>query len=146
MVQRRTARGRVFAICAATLIAVGLAGPASAKPAVPFTSTTILDWDETGCSAHVRYEWSGFSGKRLSATIYLVEIENGADRYFVGANDFIVEGKQGVFETTIYSGFASPEPARPIYATGELWTYSNNTKFIEGSKSVSDQLVTDCDF
>lgn len=144
--QRQTAGGRLFAICAAILLAVALAGPVSAKPAEPFTRTTILDWNETTCTATVLYEWSGFTGKRLLAEIILFEVENGIDRPFAGADAFIVEGRQGSFEATIYSGFSSPEPARPMYATGELWTYNQNTRSVDGSRSQSDSLVTDCDF
>jgi hypothetical protein len=145
MTQRRIA-GRLFAAGSVMLLALAFAGPAAAKPAVTFTQTTMLDWDETACTFHVRYEWSGFTGKRLLAEILLVEVENGVDRPFVGADQFVVEGKQGVFETTLYPGFASPEPARPIYAVGELWTYNQNTKAVAGSRSQSDPIVTDCNF
>jgi len=146
MTKRRIGASRLFTAGAVMLLALAFAGPVSAKPAELFTQTTILDWNETACSFHVRFEWSGFTGKRLLAEILLVEVENGADRPFAGADAFVVEGKQGVFETTIYSGFASPEPARPIYAVGELWTYNQNTKSVAGSKSQSDPIVTDCDF
>ena len=145
MTQRRNVRGRLLGAGAAMLLIGALAAPAAAKP-LQSTITTIVSVDEANCIFTVRYDWSGFSGKRLYAQIQLYEHENGIDRPFAGGSTFFVDGRQGTFTWEGHVGFASPEPARPIFAEGSLWTYTNNSRSIAGSRSISDSIVTDCDF
>lgn len=148
MARWQNVRGWLVGAGGALLLVAALAAPAAAgRPADRMTLTTLVSANEATCEFTVRYDWSGFGGNRLLAEILLYEHENGIDRPFAGGDKFIVEGKQGTFTwTSAGVGFSTPEPGHPLFAEGSLWTYSNNTKYIEGSRSFSDSVYTDCDF
>jgi hypothetical protein len=143
---RRPFVGRgLIAASAALLLVADIAGQVSAvRPPQPSSITTLVSHDETTCEFVARFDWSGFNGQHLLAEISLVERENGVDRTFIGHDFRDVSGRGGT-GTWSFSFSASPEPARPIYATAALWTMSQNTRMVEGSQSASQPVESDCD-
>lgn len=139
-----TAPRRIALASLSALLALAIAGPVAAqKPAAPTSSVSIVSIDEDSCLITVRYDWANFTGRHLLVEVLLYERENGADRVFLGGSTFDVLGSAGS-TTKVLGGFTPYGDARPIYATGALWTSNNNTRRVEGSLATSDATTSAC--